>query len=253
MRNVGASTSRALPGDEIFVAPHLKTKSRRAPKRLSAARDLALMTVVLCTVALIGLMLMPEPLELRPTQVTGSIAPDKLLADPAVETAKAEEPPIAAWLSIEGPRARFACRRPISRALPSVTRLQPIRPAAAATTCWFSAPLRRLRRTQLPGRTCVSRFIGPAARRRLRAHSSSIWCAGPANPALRSRRVPLRPRCRASLAPSRSPTCCWLARATSGLAWRFVSSHRPQDCGSPAGNAARQKTPRPGGTRLPDR
>jgi hypothetical protein len=100
-----------VSGDEIFVAPRLK-KSRRAPQRPSAVRHIALMTVALCAAALTGLMLLPEPLELRPTQVTGSIAPEKLLADPALEVAKAEEAPIAAWLSIEEPRARFALRSP---------------------------------------------------------------------------------------------------------------------------------------------
>jgi hypothetical protein len=113
VRNVGATTNRTLSGDDIFVAPHLKKKkSRRAPKRPSAARHLALMTAALCTVALTGLMLMPEPLELRPTQVTGSIAPDKLLGDLGNEVAKAEEAPINAWLSVEGPRVRFALSSP---------------------------------------------------------------------------------------------------------------------------------------------
>jgi hypothetical protein len=111
VRSVGATKSRTSSGDEIFVAPHLK-KSRRVQRRPSAARHIALMTGVLCTVALTGLMLMPQPLELRPTQVTGSIAADKFLSDPAIEAAKDAQAPIAAWLSIDEPRPRFALRSP---------------------------------------------------------------------------------------------------------------------------------------------
>jgi hypothetical protein len=106
---VGATRHRALPGDGIFVAPHLK-KSRRAPKRPSAARHLGLMTAALVAASLAALMLVPEPLALRPTQITGSIAPDR--PGDAALSAKAEDAPIAAWLAIAEPRPRYALWSP---------------------------------------------------------------------------------------------------------------------------------------------
>ena len=107
---VGATRHRALPGDGIFVAPHLK-KSRRAPKRPSAARHLGLMTAALVAASLAALMLVPEPLALRPTQITGSIAPDRP-GDTALSATKAEDAPIAAWLAIAEPRPRYALWSP---------------------------------------------------------------------------------------------------------------------------------------------